>query len=132
MSENKIITLPSGAELSIGLSPFAVAKDLFQAVAEEMKGLKLDMQADVDGNFFKDLFCTGLSSRKIEKCIMKCLEKCLYNKQRINDETFETMGGREDYLTVLLEVAKENLAPFTKSLYAQYGHLFQKTELNRP
>lgn len=115
------VTLPSGAILEIGLSPFASSKALYQACLEEGKGLELDPKAEVDANLFKDIFCVGLSSKKIEACLWKCMEKSLYNEMKITEDTFEPVEARDDYLTVCFEVAKANIMPFTKSLYAQYS-----------
>ena len=113
---NKEIDLPSGAKLRISLSAFAVSKALYQAVLEELKGLTLDPNADVDVNLFKDLFCAGFSSPKIEKCLNECMKKALYNEKHIDSGTFEPLEAREDYMSVCWEVALFNILPFTKSL----------------
>lgn len=125
---NKSIDLPSGAKLRVTVSPFAISRALYQAILEESKGLKLDPKAEVDANLFKDLFCVGLSSKKIEACLEACLEKCLYNDKRITADTFEPVEARDDYIQVCFEVAKENIQPFTKSLYAKYAHILGKLE----
>lgn len=119
MDEMRDVTLPSGAVLSVGLAPFADSLALYQSLLEEGKTLTLDPSQNVDANFYKDLFCVGFSSKKIEASTKKCMEKCLYNKLRIDSQTFEPVKAREDYMTVLFEVTKDNIAPFTKSLYAQ-------------
>ena len=124
---NKEITLPSGVVLKITLAAFAEGKALYQAVLEEAKSLKLDAGADVDVNFFKDIFCTGFSSKKIEAALNACLSRCLYGNDKCNlSDTWEPLAAREDYISVCFEVAKENLLPFTKNLSAQYAALFQK------
>lgn len=123
----KEIKLPSGAELKIGLAPFSDSKALYQSVLEEAKSLRLDPAAEVDVNLFKDLFCAGLSSKKIEMSLKECLKKCLYNGLKIDpDKTFEPVEAREDYFQVCFEVAQENIAPFTKNLLQQYSAIFQK------
>ncbi len=122
----KEVQLPSGAILKITLSPFAVAKELFQAVSEEAKILKLNAEMEIDVNLIKDIVATGLASKKIEACIWECMKKATYNGLKITDETFEPEQARQDYLTVILEVAKENIMPFTKSLFAQYGDILKK------
>lgn len=120
----KEVTLPSGAKLKITLAPFADAKALYQAMLEEAKSLQLDPEADIGHpNLIKDLFCTALSSKKIEACLVKCMERATYNDLKINNDTFEPESARDDYFTVCFEIAKENVAPFTKSLYARYSHL---------
>lgn len=118
-----MIKLPSGAELQITLSPFSVGKELFKTCSKDLVPLRLDMNAHVDGNFYKDVFLTLVSSDNVEKCVWKCMERCLYNKQRITEDTFESEEARGDYLDVMFEVAKANIMPFTKHLYARYSHI---------
>ncbi len=124
----KLIDLPSGAKLSITLAPFKDSKTLYQAVLEEMKTLKLDPEADVDVNLWKDLFCTFLSSKKIETALSACMQRALYNNLKISDDTFEPEAARDDYLTVAWEVAYANVLPFLKSLSAQYAPLLEKAK----
>ena len=118
--------LPSGAELEITPAPFKEAKALYMAVADELKGLRLNPEAEVDVNFFKDLFCTGLASKKIETALADCMKRVTYNGLKITDDTWEPLDARQDYLTACFEVAKENISPFTKSLSAQFGDVLQK------
>lgn len=121
---NKEVTLPSGATLRITMSSFAVAKALYLAVLEEAKSMTLPTQdTEIGMNFYKDLFCFGITSKRIEACLAECLKKALYNNLRITDEVFESEDARQDYLSVLLEVAKVNLEPFTKSLSVQLSHM---------
>lgn len=115
------VRLPSGAMLKVDPAPFPDSRALYQALLEEGKGLRLDMNAEVDGNLYKDIFCVGFSSKKIESAIFKCMQRCLYNDLKMTDETFEPEAAREDYFTVLFEVVQENIRPFTKSLYAQFS-----------
>lgn len=119
------VTLPSGAILQITLSSFPVSKELYQTILEEFKHLNLDGEKEIDPNLFKDIFCTGFSSKKIEKCVWKCMEKAVYNKLKIDENTFEPEEARQDYTTVLMEVAKANVNPFLKSLYAQYSKVLE-------
>jgi len=118
-----LITLPSGAELKITLSPFEPGRELYQACLEEAQKIELDMEASIDGNFWKNIFCSLLVSKKVEKCIWKCLEKATYNGNRITPDTFEPEEARGDYFDVIFEVAKVNINPFANSLYVKYGHL---------
>lgn len=122
----KEIKLPSGATLKITLSSFSVAKALLQAVTEEAKGMTISGETEIDFNLMKDLLCTALSSKKIEACIWECCKKATYNGIKISEETFEDEDARQDYFTVMLEVSKENLLPFMKSLSAQYGDILKK------
>jgi len=121
--ELKTIKLPSGVEIQVQPAPFAKAKALYQAVLEEMKGMKITASDELDTNFVKDLFCGFLSSKKIEDCVWECMASALYKGVRIDKNTFEPVQAREDYIHACYEVAKENILPFGKSLYAEYGHL---------
>lgn len=115
--------MPSGAILKITLAPFKDAKALYQAVLEDVQGLKLNPKDDVDVNLFKDLFCIGMSSKKIELALVECMKRVLYNELKIDDRTFEPESAREDYFQVCIEVAKANIAPFVKNLMQQYSHI---------
>ncbi len=119
------VVLPSGAKLVITLPDFEVSKALFQAVAEEAKGLRLDPKAEVDVNVWKDLFCTFLCSKKIEMCLWECMKRATYNGLKIDKETFEKEDSRDDYFTVCYEVGKKSILPFSKSLYAKYSHILE-------
>lgn len=118
------IKLPSGAKLRLSPAPFTAAKDLYQAVLSEMKGLEVNAKDEMDVNFFKNIVCSGFSSKEIEDKLWVCLERCLYDGSKITEETFEPIKAREDYFTVQFEVAKVNLMPFMKSLYAKYKEVF--------
>lgn len=115
--------LPSGAELEVHLAPFADAKALAQAILEEMKCLQLNPKDEIDTNMWKNIVCIGFSSKKIEACLNKCLDRCLYNGMRILPDTFEPEEARQDYMEVLMHVAKANNLPFVKSLFAKYAHI---------
>lgn len=130
MKEMKEITLESGRKLRISPAPFPLAKNLYQAVTEELKIVSLDPQAQVDVNFYKNLFCSGLSSKRIDSALAECLKRALYEGGPITEDTWEPVAAREDYLQVCFEVAKENLLPFTKSLYAKYYHILEMLKVN--
>lgn len=119
----KEIKLPSGAVLKITPSPFKAAKALYQAILKEGRGVEVSTKTEMS-TLFKDLFCTGFSSPQIEECLWACFQRCTYNggngDLRISDDTFEPIQARDDYFTVCVEVAKENVGPFVKSLYAEY------------
>ncbi len=133
----KEVKLPSGAVLKLNPAPFADAKALYQAVLEEIKGISMFSATEMV-SVYKDIFCAGFSSRKIEACLWECLKRCTYNNNsgsgdlKIDISTFEPVSAREDYTTVCMEVAKENINPFVKSLYAEYGQLFQTIQKDRP
>lgn len=121
----KEVTLPTGAVLKIQLAPFAEAKALYKAVLRELKELKLEFSGDSKRqleSYIMEGFCGLLSSDEVEASVHQCMGRCLYNGQRIAkvDETFESAEAREDYSKAIIEVAKENLTPFSKALFAEF------------
>jgi hypothetical protein len=125
LENSKKITLPSGAELLITLAPFSDSKALYQAILEEVKSMQLHSTQEIDVNLFKDLFCAGFSSKKIEAALYKCFERCLYGDLKINADSFEKAEARQDYMKVCVEVAKENVLPFVKGLSVEFSTVFQ-------
>jgi hypothetical protein len=119
----RTVKLPSGAELTVQPAPFADSKALYQAALDELKAMKLDPSDEVGVNLYKDLFCIGFSSKKIELALNECLKRCLYNGSKITAETWEPVEARQDYWQTCIEVAKENIDPFAKSLLSEYGHV---------
>jgi hypothetical protein len=120
----KEIILPSGAVLKITLASFAESRALYQAFLEEIK--VVEIKSDVQlANIFKDFACICMSSKKIEKCLEVCFKRCLYNDFKIDDKTFEPIESREDYVSICVEVARENIMPFMKNLYAQFQQFLQ-------
>lgn len=122
----KEVKLPSGAILKITPSPFKEAKALYQAILKEAKGISISAGTDMAA-LYKDLFCAAFSSPEIEKCLWDCFKRCTYNAGngdlRIAEDTFEPVAARDDYMSVCIEVAKENVIPFGKSLYAEYQRI---------
>lgn len=86
------------------------------------------MGTNLDVNFFKDIFCTGFSSKKIEKALGACLKRCTYNDLKIDENTFEPEEARQDYLPVLFEVLGEVIRPFLSSLIALLPQAIEKVE----
>lgn len=119
----KEVTLPSGAVLKIRTAPWAEAKALFKAISKMGRGTSLGGAADV-GDFVKDLLFGGFSDPEVEKCLAICLSRCTYNDGaadvKIDDTTFENEKSRQDYVSVCMEVIRENVGPFAKSLYAEW------------
>lgn len=111
--------LDSGAILKLQPAPFKDSKALYQALLRELKGVTLSASVDM-ASVYRDLFCLGFASPDIEACIWKCMERCLLNDLRIDDNTFEPVERRDDYVKVCVEIARENVFPFFKSLYAEY------------
>lgn len=127
----KEVKLPSGAILKITPSPFKEAKALYQALLKEARGVAFSTKTDMAA-LYKELFCAGFSSPEIEKCLWECFKRCTYDSGkgdlRINDETFEPVEARDDYMVVCMEVAKVNVLPFVKSLYAEFQRALSMTE----
>ncbi len=120
--------LLSGKELTTHPADFEVAKALYMTLMEEARGLKIDGKDDINANLLKDVLCTALSSKKVEAAVWKCMEKCLYEGSKITKETFEPVEARADYLEILLEVALENVTPFTKTLTQKFSALWEKLQ----
>lgn len=114
--------LPSGAELKVSVSPFSIGRELQRVIAEEALGLKITANGQVE-DMIKNMFFAGIASRKIEAAIWECMKRATYNGLHITMETFEPVGARGDYYSVCAEVARENLAPFTKDLFALFSQL---------
>lgn len=118
----KEVTLPSGKILSIQLAPFEDSRELQSAVLDELKGVEVNVSGQME-NLAKNLFCSAFSSKRVEKALHKCMERALYDGIKISRDTWEPAEARGDYMQACVEVAKENLLPFVKSLFAEYGHL---------
>lgn len=124
----KDVKLDSGADLKITMASFAEARGLYQSVLKEVKFLKIEDQAEIDVNFFKDIFCTLLSSKEIEQEIWNCMGRATYNKQKITEDTFSEEVARGDYISICYEIAWYNISPFTKGLYAKFSPLLGKAK----
>lgn len=122
--------LPSGAELVITVAPFIDSRALYQSILKEMKHLKMEAKTELNTNFVKDIFCSLLSSKEVEVALDTCMKRCTYKGLKIDDDTFESIDARGDYLLVCVEVAKENILPFMKSLYAEYAPMWEKLKSN--
>lgn len=117
------VNLPSGAILRVKPSSFPKAKALVQVVMTEGKSVNFRSEDEMNLNFKKEVFCTMLSSKVIERAVWDCFDQALYNDQKINEKTFENPETWDDYFTLCFEVAKENINPFMKSLYAELSPL---------
>lgn len=118
----KEISLPSGSKIEITPAPMAEAKKLYQAIASELLRLRFNAEEDV-AVLIKNVLCLSIASPEIEAALEPCLRRCTYNGPKITAETWEPVQAREDYLDVCYEVAKENVGPFTRSLFAQFKGL---------
>ncbi len=121
----------SGAILKINAAPFKDARALYKAVLKEAKGVDVSSKTEIP-SLYKELFCVAFSSDEVEKALWACLNRCTYDNGngdlKIDDSTFEPVAARDDYLQVCMEVAKENVLPFGKSLYAEYLAMLAMSE----
>lgn len=120
----KSVKMPSGATLKISPAPFVDAYALYQAVLVELRGVTVT-ETEFTGNLLKNILCAGFGSKAIETRLWTCLARCTYNDGvsgdlKITLDTFEPVERRGDYVKVCVEVARENVAPFASSLYAEY------------
>ncbi len=129
MQEMREVKMPSGATLKVSMSPFSASKALYQALLREMKGIAIPQKDSPQvESMLKDALCAGFSSPYIEECLWECMKKCTYNGLKIDVDTFEPAKAREDYIPVCVEVVKDNVLPFAKSLYADYKRFMSMTE----
>lgn len=122
------VALPSGAKLRIAPAPFTEARAVYQALCVELRGVALDPKDDINANMKKDLVMMALASKPLEAAIWACMPSCLYNNTKISAATFEPVEARQDYIAVCWEVGKENVTPFTKSLYAEFRDIIEKVK----
>ena len=120
------VICPSGAKLKLNLAPFAVSKKLQKVCAKELETVRLDFEQEVDVEFFKNIVCKLVSSDIVEGAFWECAARCLYNNQKVVEETFEPELARQDYLFVMIEIARANLAPFIQPLLQKYAPQFQE------
>ena len=113
------VTLSSGAVLEITESDILTQHKLFQQVCKEMRAVDVTALTSkkLDLNFIKDLFCIILSSEDLSKLIEPMLRRATYNGAKINDfKFFDNSEAKPDFIEVLKEVARVNLAPFGNSV----------------
>jgi hypothetical protein len=122
--------LPSGKELKITVADFATSRALYQAVLEEARLLNLDSNKEIDTNLYKDVLCLALSSKKIQSCLDECMKRVTYDGRKVDNQTFEPLEARQDYIPACYEVAKENILPFVKDLYAKLSPILEKLKVN--
>lgn len=127
----KEVKCPSGAILKINPAPFKESHDLYKAVLREAKHIQFSKKTELP-TLYKDLFCAGFSSEEIEVKLWACMKRCTYNSGngdlKIDEASFEKVETRDDFMMVCMEVAKENIHPFVKSLYAEYVQAIATTE----
>jgi hypothetical protein len=129
----------NGKRFIVQPAGFEDAMELQEAVAEALKGAKLDLAGLTDaaksGNIL-DTDITELSgpletiigmslsvitSKRVKVALFKCCEKVLLGEDKVNREFFETPENRELYYPIMLEVVKVNLVPFFKKIGLLFG-----------
>jgi len=117
------ITLKSGAMLELKAASFSAGMKLFKTIAAELKGVDIELGGlDLkevgakDINSLKNVIFQLLASDAIEAAFFDCAKKSLHNGQSIVRMTFEPETARGDYLPVVWEVVKFNIAPFFSGL----------------
>lgn len=121
-------TLPSGSKLEITPLPYLKAWGVSQIVLKEIEKIGLDTKElksidfknlmAVDALNFKNPLCSVLSSDPILEAAKTCMERCTYNGLKIDDDTFERIEARQDFLPVVFSVLKENISPFFANLFS--------------
>jgi len=122
----------NGAKIVINASSMKNVKRLRQCIAKELLKHKIDLGntsslTDIANtlkdnlpkliNLLKDVLLGMEISEEFETVIYACLSDCTYNNIQIREQLFDDIPeAREDYDRIILEVIKENLAPFTKGL----------------
>lgn len=122
------VKLPSGAVLKIAPGTFAQSKTLWEAVLKVLRGVPITGTGNLEMvDLYKNLFADGFTSPEVQAALWPCLQHCLYNDGtgdvKIEQSVFEPVAARQDMLKVFMEVTKENIDPFLKGLYAEYGNL---------
>ncbi len=117
------IKLKSGADLQVGVAPFADGMRLLKTVARELAAVNFDLDlvnfselSGKDINVLKNAVFQLIQSDAVEAALMKCAAKSHYNGHTILPNTFEDANARQDYLPVAWEVMKANLRPFFAGL----------------
>jgi len=123
--------MPSGARLRINIAPFTDAKELYQAVAEELKLVEVNYDDDLDVNMLKNLACSFLSSKRVERALIPCMNRCLYNDKKVSDEVFEDVEARQDYIECITMITWENIHPFVKAHFARFQDIFSKVAMGQ-
>jgi hypothetical protein len=123
-----------GKALRITPASFANAMELQTAVAEALKGTKLDLSglagAGLDSEI-EDLagpigtmvsgVLSVITSKRVENALFECCKTALIGDDKITRDFFEDPEKRELYYPIMTEVVKVNLGPFFKRLGSLFG-----------
>ena len=117
---------------------FEAAMELQEAVAEALKGNKLDL-GGLTGEKASNLLETDIgelsgpletiigmvlsviTSKRVKAALFVCCEKVLVGDDKVNKDFFELVDNRELYYPIMTEVVKVNLGPFFKRVASLFG-----------
>lgn len=114
------ITVPSGAQVKIGIAGWDDVMTLKGAILAEAARadikITMDMAADFDIGQIAKMAMLVDSSKTVYDALFKCLGKSTYNGQSITKATFEPVEARRDYYKIVIEFMKDNLGPFFEEI----------------
>lgn len=124
----------NGKELRVTVASFARAMELQTAVAEALKGTKLDLTGlssagleseveDLAGpiNTMLTGILSVITSKRVENALFECCTTALWGDEKIDRAFFEPEDRRELYFPIMTEIVKANLGPFFKRLGSLFG-----------
>ena len=79
-------------------------------------------------SFTRDFVTKVITDDEFLRCVWVCCSRCLYSGQKIDKSIFEKIETREDYYSVMIEVAYENLLPFLKGLRSALTPILTRIE----
>lgn len=122
MKEHK---LPSGKLMKYNISSFENGRELYQAVLRECRTLDISTSTELSEKLMIQIGMLALSSKVIENAIWECFDKVVVDGVKLDEAYFEDEENRQDYFAILVEIAKANISPFLRGLYAQFSQIFQ-------
>jgi len=115
--------LPSGAVLEIFLLPFSDAWNVSQNISSVLEKLNIDLkelakEVNTPADFLalKGPILALLSNKEVFEEANKCFKLCVYNKLKIDKDTFESKESRGDFIACVFFALSENIAPFFVNL----------------
>lgn len=113
--------------LEIELGTFREARNLQDAILNELKINRIDIKTELDVNFIKSALFGVVSNKDVEASLWPLLSRCLLNRERITEDLFDKdVDSRGYFFEVCYHVALENMKPFMKDLFAKYEHLLSE------
>lgn len=117
------------SKLDITPASFQAANKLRRVVGQALNEKKISLggdfdldgllQNDITGDLVGGIISPLLSvvnSEQVEGAIFECAKTARYNREKIDLDFFEKPENRELFFPIMMEVAKENLAPFFAGL----------------